>query len=328
LHPFTKRNNLRQNYIPLVCTNSVSLIVPHTDTSRKGISSFIELSTLATKLKNYDILLDKEMDMPNKLFSYTVVILSLFTISWEMPRSSSKPRAIAHKFATCSQPTVNVDRCAAQEAEILASVVRIGFYADFQKGRQTDFHGSTSHATVMAGRYLVTHNHFSVDLLTLSPANSQGLTGYSLYTAVGERIVHNAPVTAFQVSAQDSQTLVLDFGADYFNNLNIPSASFIAAKDADLSIGTEVAQIDWDGERTYVVWTAVTQVINHPDSPHLELDHYAMMGASGGGVFWQSHHIANNWAHGTTTDTGSGAFMQAYSLAALNSHSIVAVSDK
>jgi len=47
------------------------------------------------------------------------------------------------------------------------------------------------------------------------------------------------------------------------------------------------------------------------------------MGASGGGVFWQGQHLANNWAHVTMTDSDSGAFMRAYSLAALNTETVL-----
>ena len=262
--------------------------------------------------------------MFGKFFSYTAVILGLIiNIGWQAPETASRPDTIAPKYAVCAQPPANAESCTAQEAQILASVVRIVLHAIFQMGQQTDFHGNVGYATVMAGRYLVTHNHFSVDLLALSPTNTQGLTGFSLYNAAGERIVRNAPVGTFQVSAQDSQTVVLDFGPGYFDNLNLSSASFTAVKAGTLSVGTEVAQLDWDGERAYVVWTTVTQVANYQDLPYLELDHYAIVGASGGGVFWQGHHIANNWTHVTVTDSDSGRFIRAYSLAALNSQNLL-----
>jgi hypothetical protein len=263
--------------------------------------------------------------MPNKWLLYSIMFLSFFTIGWQIPKTASLSDTIVPKYAICGQPTVNAERCATQEAQILASVVRIILHANFQIGGQTDFRGNVGHATVMSGRYLVTHNHFSIDLVALSPTNTQGLTGFSLYTALGKRLVDNAPISTFQVSAQDSQTLVLDFGEDYFNKLNLPSASFMVAEDANLTIGMEVAQIDWDGARAYVVWTTVTQVSHQASSPHLELDHYAMVGASGGGVYWRGHHIANNWMHVTITDSDSGAFRRAYSLAATNDSNVFSV---
>jgi hypothetical protein len=263
--------------------------------------------------------------MHGKLYSFTIVIfIFIGGMGWQILETVEQPYTVATEYATCTQPTTtNAEICAAQEAQILASVVRIVLHADFQKGQLTDFRGNVGHATVMAGRYLITHNHFSIDLSALSPANHQEVTGFSLYNAAGQRIVHNAPASTFQVAAQDSETLVLDFGPDYFNNLNMTSASFMTAKDAKLSVGAEVAQLDWDGERAFVVWTTVAQVVTHHESPHLELDHYAMVGASGGGVFWQGYHVANNWAHVTITDPVSGTFRRAYSLAALNSENIL-----
>ncbi|MCB8944989.1 MAG: hypothetical protein H6658_14660 [Ardenticatenaceae bacterium] len=261
--------------------------------------------------------------MPNKLTSFMLIIASFFTIGWQMLNTVNRPSPIMAKHAICIQPTINDELCAAQEAQILASVVRFVLHAEFQAGQPVDFFGSVGYATVMASRYLVTHNHFSVDLLALSSTNTQGLTGFSLYNAAGERIVHNASVHTFQVAAQDAQTLVLDFGAGYFNDLNIPSATFIAAADVELAVGTEVAQLDWDGERAYVVWTTITRIVPQHISPYLELDHYAIMGASGGGVFWQGQHIANNWAHVTVTNPDTGAFMRSYTMAALNSETVI-----
>ena len=262
--------------------------------------------------------------MIGKLFSITIVLFTItFKMGWQILGTAASPTPINQEYVTCTPPTPYAELCAAQEAQILASVVRIVLHANFQVGQQTDFRGNVGHATVMAGRYLVTHNHFSIDLATLSPTNPQGLTGFSLYNAAGQRIVHNALVGTFQVAAQDTQTLVLDFGPSYFDNLNIPSASFMMAQAAPIAVGSEVAQLDWDGERAYVVWTTVTQLVHHHISPYLELDHYAMVGASGGGVFWQGYHIANNWMHVTVTDSDLGLFIRGYSLAALNSQDIL-----
>jgi hypothetical protein len=279
------------------------------------------LSMLAGQSQNNHLL--KEIEMPSKIVLLFLSIASLFTIGWQMPQKADQSNPTHTKYTSCIELTTsNSDLCATQEADILASVIRLVLHADFQKGQLTDFRGSMGHGTVMAGRYLVTHNHFTIDLLALSPSNTQGLTGFSLYTAVGQRIIHNAHITTFRVSAQDSQTLILDFGADYFNKLNIPSASFMAADEAQLTIGTEVAQIDWDGEQAYVIWTTVTQIFKQHPSPHLQLDHYVMVGASGGGIFWQGHHVANNWAHATLTNPDSGAFTRAYTVTALNGYII------
>ena len=262
--------------------------------------------------------------MFGKLFTLTIVLFSfVFKMGWQMLATTDATPINTTPYATCTQPTTNAELCTAQEAEILASVVRIVFHGNFQKGQHSDFRGSVGHGTVMNGRYLLTHNHFSIDLVTLSSTNHQGVTGFSLYNAAGQTVVRNAPVGTFQVSAQENQALVLDFGQAYFDGLGLASASFQTTENSGLAAGVEVAQLDWDGERAYVVWTTVTQVVAHHTSPFVTLDNFVMPGASGGGVFWQGHHIANNWADVTVTNTDSGAFQEAFSLAALNSQSLI-----
>ena len=262
--------------------------------------------------------------MFGKLFTLTIVLFSfVFKMGGQMLAKADSTPTVTTPYATCAQPTANVELCAAQEAEILASVVRIVFHGNFQKGQYTDFRGSVGHGTVMNGRYLLTHNHFSIDLVTLSPTNHQGVTGFSLYNAAGQTVVRNAPVGTFHVSAQGNQALVLDFGQAYFDELGLASASFLGIENSGLAVGSEVAQLDWDGERAYVIWTTVTKVASQYDSPYIAVDNFVMPGASGGGVFWQGHHIANNWADVTVTDTDSGAFQEAFSLAAWNSQNLI-----
>jgi hypothetical protein len=43
-----------------------------------------------------------------------------------------------------------------------------------------------------------------------------------------------------------------------------------------------------------------------------------MPGASGGGVFWNGYHIANNWAVVTINQASTGEFLASFSLVALN----------
>jgi len=57
----------------------------------------------------------------------------------------------------------------------------------------------------------------------------------------------------------------------------------------------EVAQVDWDGATTRVDWTTVQEVNVEDGVPRLVLADDVMLGASGGGIFWQGIHIANNW---------------------------------
>ncbi|MAU00167.1 MAG: hypothetical protein CL608_23755 [Anaerolineaceae bacterium] len=230
-----------------------------------------------------------------------------------------KPIEAAKESISRSRPLPpQQQRCAVQEQAILASVVRIVFHGQFQQGQHTDFRGSFGHATVVNGRYLITHNHFSIDLTALSASNPQGVTGFSLYNAAGQRILHNAPVGTFQASAHNAETLILDFGENYFNDLEIMSAPFKSVEALTLTVGSEVGQIDWDGQQAYVVWTTVTEIVQDHATPHLVLDNYVMPGASGGGIFWNGYHIANSWADVTIKNARTGEFLGSFSLAALN----------
>ena len=220
----------------------------------------------------------------------------------------------------------DVSLCAETEATVLASVVRLVLHGDFELGQPFNFRGSTSHATVMKDRYLVTHNHFeSIDMLSLSVDNSQGVVGFSLYNAAGSALVRNAPVGTFWVVYVAPETLVLDFGPNYFVPLDVSSASFLSTGTHSLVPGMEVAQVDWDAERAYVIWTTVIASGGSATSPYLEVDNYVMIGASGGGVFWNGHHIGNNCADITITNAHSGDFVNAYCRVALNTPPLLAV---
>jgi hypothetical protein len=85
----------------------------------------------------------------------------------------------------------------------------------------------------------------------------------------------------------------------------------------------EVAQIDWDGATAHVEWVVIEDVVMNDGTPRLELANAVMRGASGGGVFWNGYHIANNWSQATTYDANSGAVTRQYSVAALNSTAVV-----
>lgn len=262
--------------------------------------------------------------MLKKLFLLLITGATLLTVGWRLPQTAvNPPTNVNANTVSCIEPATNPEQCAAQEAQILASIVRIVFHGDYQVRQPVDFTGSVSHGTVMDGRYLVTHNHFGFDIAILSPGNNQGIAGFSLYRGSGERIVRDAPVDTFTAVRQDAQTLLLDFGPDYFTNLDVPSAGFLSAEDVQVPVGAEVAQLDWDGERSYIVWTNVIRIATEDGAPYLMMNHYGVQGASGGGVFWQGQHVANMWAHGRIIDPDTGAFVRAYSMAALNSEAVL-----
>ena len=99
--------------------------------------------------------------------------------------------------------------------------------------------------------------------------------------------------------------------------LGVPSAQFMAWQDANLQVGSEVAQLNWDGQTAHVEWAHIQAIHNEENAPHIELDNSLQQGASGGGVFLNGVHIANNWARLTGFDD-KGAAVEQYSIAALN----------
>lgn len=228
----------------------------------------------------------------------------------------------------CAHPAPAVEQtCGALERQILASVVRLEVRGPNvnDDGRWA---GGIGHGTIMDGRYLVTHNHFSIPLSMLKNVKKAGAAAVSMYKANGERIMLEAPPTVFTVVVEDPETLVLDFGTNdagqgFFEMLGMPSAKFRARQDLQLQPGMEVAQIDWDGTTAHVDWVRVNDFSTEDGTPTLELDNFVARGASGGGVFWQGYHVANNWATVTVLDE-AGSVVRQYSRTALNSLKVIA----
>ena len=233
------------------------------------------------------------------------------------------PRTVDDNSSCLVPSKAQVELCAALERSILDSVVRLEVRAPDGKG---GWAGGKGHATVMKGRYLVTHNHFSVRLSTFETMENNGAAAVSLYRANGEKILLEAPPTIFKVVAEDSQSLVLDFGTDeegqgFFEGQGLASADFRTWDDLQVVPGAEVAQVDWDGRMAYVDWVLVEEVLDEGGTPVLVLSDDLLQGASGGGVFWQGYHIANNWKSGEVVDEG-GSVVRQFSKAALNTYNV------
>jgi hypothetical protein len=103
----------------------------------------------------------------------------------------------------------------------------------------------SSHATIMVGRYLVTHNHFKFSLTETAAENEKGYFAISLRRADGTLILDQAPLDAFQIVYADPQTLVLEFlnaqGRGLFSALGLPSANFTNWRALRLQPGLELA---------------------------------------------------------------------------------------
>ena len=191
-----------------------------------------------------------------------------------------------------------------------------------------EFHGpgDIGHATVIGGRYLITHNHYSVSGEALSRGGDGLVSAVSVLKANGNVILLNAPLSYFSVVLIAPEVLVLDFreysGVGFFDSLGVPSAEIGVWGSFNVQPGSEVAQINWDGTSAYVIWVRVAGVHPEGNSPTIELDSFVEHGASGGGVFYNGFHIANNWSRKTDQNAQTGEILRKSSLAVLNTPAI------
>jgi len=232
---------------------------------------------------------------------------------------------LASAEPSCARPEPGrVDWCRHLEERILATTVRIELLGWRGTGdeRSPLVLANRAHATVKDGRYLVTHNHFEPSLATLGRRYS----AISLYRANGEILLSQAPMTAFTVVTGDAETLLLEFldeaGNGLFESSGLPSAQFAAWETLALRPGAEMAQINWNGGVTEVQWVGIEDVITDNDTPRIEMHSLIGPGASGGGVFRQDTHVANNWFRVVTREAERGQIVDSYSTAALNTPSI------
>jgi hypothetical protein len=128
--------------------------------------------------------------------------------------------------------------------------------------------------------------------------------------------------------AHGSETLLLEFtdndGRGLFESLGVPSADFMAGEEASVAAESTMAQINWDQNQAHVQWTHVQAVFNEGSTPVVRLADCLIPGASGGGVFLNGAHIANNWSR--SVGCGEANYDEAlhHSTAALNSAELLA----
>ncbi|HEX6385975.1 MAG TPA: hypothetical protein VF177_14995 [Anaerolineae bacterium] len=230
----------------------------------------------------------------------------------------------ARQGTLASRGLSRMDGCRDLEERILAATVRIELLGWRGSGdeRTPMVVANRAHATIKDGRYLVTHNHFEPSLAWPNGRYS----AISLYRANGEILLSQAPITAFTVVTGDAETLVLEFADEaengLFASLGLPSAEFAAWEALELRPGVEVAQINWNGGATEVQWVGVDHIITDGETPRIEMHSLIEPGASGGGVFWQGTHVANNWFRVVTRDADRRQILDSYSTAALNTPGI------
>lgn len=269
--------------------------------------------------------------------SMFVVFLAWITLIGVAVASLTEPGPSNHasgSSVTCGNPTVaNAEICRQIEELILKSTVRIRIQTWVVRPGESgyEFDSSTGHATLKAGRYLVTHNHLSVPLSIRPRAGEPEAYGGEviLFNSEGERRFRG-PLSDFEVVWEDPETLVIAHKENgFFEKLGFDSAAFKEWSSLPLTVGMEVAQVDWDGTATRVDWTTVEEINLEERVPWLVLIDDITVGASGGGVFWQGTHIANNWLRLRTQDIeDSDTFADAATKVALNSAKVVGKFDQ
>lgn len=232
---------------------------------------------------------------------------------------------------TCGRPLPHrIPYCQALERQILSATVRIQFHGwieieDGYDSQRVD--GTLSHATVVNGRYLITHNHFGIPLskaIQYSRYGNSGFTGLSVYKPDGEPLLSHAPLSAFSVVSEVAETTLLDFGVmdgqGLFTRAGLSSSDFATWDEIELRQDSEVAQIDKDEQGgTIVVWTRIRDILPGGENNFLQLDNFLQFGASGGGVYLNGLHIGNNWSRIPIVDVNTREILSGYSVVALNS---------
>lgn len=218
---------------------------------------------------------------------------------------------------SCADPTPDLaPACDEAARQILASTVRLGLIAARQDGGGDEL--LNGHGTVRDGRYVVTHNHYG---LSLEEYGNGRLVNLSLYRADGSIVLQDVPPGSVVVTAIGPETLLFDFGEyggqGLLSVVGLASASFGTPASVGVQPGAEVAQVDWDGTTAHVDWVRVTALQMGDGTPYLEIANFVRQGASGGGIFYNGFHIANNWTR-ETDQLASGEIVQQRSIAALN----------
>jgi len=218
--------------------------------------------------------------------------------------------------------------CREMEQKILATTLRIEIrtWIIYVEGVGYTTLSSSGHGTVMNGRYLLTHNHFQLPLLELFADHNGEFATVTLYTAAGD-LLWEGPLTTTAVGFDDTETLLLEFltrdGRGLFESLGLPSAEFLTEGVAPVGTGTTMAQVNWDEDQAFVQWTKVKAVADDKGTPIVDLADCLIPGASGGGVFLNGAHVANNWSRSAGCVENAGDVSLLYSTAALNSSELL-----
>lgn len=234
--------------------------------------------------------------------------------------TESQPVVSEDAAPSCANPTSDLAAVCDEIAQrILAATVRLEFHGPA---------GGIGHGTIIGGRYLLTHNHYPVTAAALNNGGEGLVTAVSVFRANGDIVLLKAPLAYFKVIREEPEMLLLDFqaygGVGFFDSLGVPSIAWQDGNAPLPAVGSEVAQVNWDGSTARVDWVRVTASHDDGGVARIELDNFVEQGASGGGVFYNGVHIANNWTR-QTDRLESGAIVRQYSVAALNPARVLAM---
>lgn len=249
------------------------------------------------------------------LFVSIVIVISIMSLYAKL---NSVPQSHAYDGSQ-KEVVCRSEACAQVEAAVLRSTVRIHLQAWRMKADESGFEleESLGHATLRNGRTLVSHNHFEILEQVDVPDTAISVV---IYDSSG-RYLFSSPLTDFAMSLEGDETRVFEMKYEY-DQLQMAGAGIVSAQfddwhSLDLKPGMAVAQIDWDGTATRVDWTVIEEVITGDGLPRVILSEGVTRGGSGGGVFLNGIHIANNWQSIERLD-GEGNVVYATSVAPLN----------
>lgn len=217
--------------------------------------------------------------------------------------------------------------CASRGREILASVLRVVFHGRYERtaGGGQARADRTGHATLVGPQTLVTHNHYGFVPASIEGMRAANIVSFSLYTHDHVLVLAEAPLTAIEVIAVETEALLLRVRgnvAALFAAHGLVEAPMLALPIPELVPGAEVAQIVWNGRHAVVLWTVVEAIHVDTDVPTLRLNTDPAPGSSGGGIWFRGAHVANTWSR-VHLVTESGRILDRYSLAALNTPALV-----
>ena len=260
-----------------------------------------------------------------KLLNFAIILSTLSGLFWFVNVPETKGQLLAAPATSCLAPSAeDASACEAIESSLLNSTVRLFMYTTYMHDEEEGWgvYSSNGHATVVGGQYLITHNHHDKTifrLLTEGDPNNQLII--NIFDSQGKLLLA-VPANTVGLTVVGNETVMLDFGtrADVglFTSLGLTSAEYLVPETNGPQPGQEVAQVDWDGKTAHVNWVTIETVTTQSDTAIFKLSGCILLGASGGGLFWQGKLIGNNWSTSRACGQELGPGISHHSKVAIN----------